>query len=293
MLADGTVLDNLTALRKDNTGYDVKQLFIGSEGTLGVVTKVAIVCPPKPKSVNVAFLAVDDFSTLTQLIRRARASLGEIISAIEFLDSESMRLVTSHLGLANPLEGSHNFYMLIETSGSNAAHDDEKIQGFLESIMEEGLVADGTVAADLTKMDALWALRERIAEALLEDGYCFKYDVSFRPEQMYDLVLEARERLAGKAKTVTGYGHLGDGNLHLNITFDEFSHENHDLVEPFVYEATQRLRGSVSAEHGLGFKKRNYIGYTKSDEVVEIMQKIKKVFDPKNILNPYKTLPDV
>lgn len=290
--ADGEVIDCLSSLRKDNTGYDIKQLMIGSEGTLGVVTKVAILCPPKPKSLNVAFLAVDDFEKLLTLINVARVHLGEIISAVEFLDSESMRLVTTHLGLTNPIS-SNNFYMLIETSGSDAVHDEEKMKNFLERIMDDGLVDDGTVASDYSKMYAIWDLRERIAEALLHDGYCFKYDMSFKTEQIYDLVLRMRERLGDKSKTVTGYGHLGDGNLHLNITFDKFSKEAFDLVEPFVFEQTKLLNGSISAEHGLGFKKRNYICYTKSQSVVDLMHKIKKVFDPKNILNPYKTLPDL
>uniref|UniRef100_A0A8C9JSK3 D-2-hydroxyglutarate dehydrogenase, mitochondrial n=1 Tax=Panthera tigris altaica TaxID=74533 RepID=A0A8C9JSK3_PANTA len=271
VLADGMVLNCLSTLRKDNTGYDLKQLFIGSEGTLGVITAVSILCPPKPRAVSVAFLG----SLCWKM-------LGEIVSF----------LVCSLLwGNQSRLWGQSPFYVLIETSGSRAGHDAEKLNDFLEQVLSSGLVTDGTVATDHLKVKALWALRERISEALSRDGYVYKYDLSLPTERLYDLVTDLRVRLGPRAKHVVGYGHLGDGNLHLNVTSEAFSPSVLGTLEPYVYEWTAEQRGSVSAEHGLGFKKRGVLGYSKPPEALRLMQQLKALLDPKGILNPYKTLP--
>nr|XP_019575015.1 PREDICTED: D-2-hydroxyglutarate dehydrogenase, mitochondrial isoform X3 [Rhinolophus sinicus] len=365
VLANGTILSGLTSLRKDNTGYDLKQLFIGSEGTLGVITAVSILCPPKPKAVNVAFLGVmrtsslleistgskltnpvsqclsqleqsrimtpeperprvwpptgsralptcphipalgcqsdltafstcvlscPGFAEVLQTFSSCKGMLGEILSAYEFMDAECMQLVGHHLQLASPVQESP-FYVLIETSGSRAEHDAEKLSDFLEQVLGSGLVTDGTLATDQRKIKALWALRERITEALSLDGYVYKYDVSLPVERLYDLVTELRARLGPRAKHVVGYGHLGDGNLHLNVTAEAFSASLLGDLEPYVYEWTAGQQGSVSAEHGVGFKKKDILGYSKPPEALQLMQQLKALLDPKGILNPYKTLP--
>jgi len=153
VLADGTIIDNLNTLKKDNTGYDVKQLFIGSEGTLGVITGVAIALPKLPNSVQLAYLAVDSYAAVLDVFREAKGHLAEILSAVEFLDDQALDLTLTHLhGARNPLEGRAPFYMLIEVSGSNEEHDSAKLTGFLEHVMESGMVTDGTLAADSTQM---------------------------------------------------------------------------------------------------------------------------------------------
>jgi len=291
VLADGTVLDCLTALKKDNTGYDIKQLFIGSEGTLGIITKVAIACPTRPKSINLALLAVPSFEGVINVFGKAKENLGEILSSCEFMDNQSMDCVTGNLNLRSPLSSS-SFYMLIETSGSNTEHDEEKLQHFLDSMLSNGMVTDGTVASAPSKQREVWQLRERLAESLLVDGYCYKYDISLPLAVFYQAVIHMRERLGSSVVRCVGYGHVGDGNLHLNVTTKQYSQEVMDLIEPFLYEWTAKYRGSISAEHGLGFKKRNYIGFSKSQAAVNIMHSIKQVFDPQGILNPYKVLPD-
>ncbi|XP_040828349.1 D-2-hydroxyglutarate dehydrogenase, mitochondrial [Ochotona curzoniae] len=290
VLADGTVLNCLTSLRKDNTGYDLKQLFIGSEGTLGVITAVSILCPPRPKAVNVAFLGCPGFTEVLQTFTTCKAMVGEILSAFEFMDAKCMELVRQHLGLASPVQDSA-FYVLVETSGSSAGHDTEKLGHFLEYVLSSGLVSDGTVATDQRKIQTLWALRERITEALSHDGYVYKYDLSLPVERLYDLVTDVRVRLGPSAKNVVGYGHLGDGNLHLNVTAEAFSASLLGALEPYVYAWTAEQRGSVSAEHGLGFKKRDVLGYSKAPAAVQLMQQLKLLLDPRGILNPYKTLP--
>ncbi|XP_070278721.1 D-2-hydroxyglutarate dehydrogenase, mitochondrial [Myotis yumanensis] len=290
VLADGTVLNCLTSLRKDNTGYDLKQLFIGSEGTLGVITAVSILCPPKPRAVNVAFLGCPGFAEVLQTFSTCKRMLGEILSAYEFMDAECMQLVRHHLHLTSPVQESP-FYVLVETSGSRVEHDAEKLSSFLEHALGSGLVTDGTLATDQGKIKTLWALRERITEALTRDGYVYKYDISLPVDRLYNLVTDLRARLGSQAKHVVGYGHLGDGNLHLNVTAEAFSPSLLGDLEPYVYEWTAGQRGSISAEHGVGFKKQSVLGYSKPPEALRLMQQLKTLLDPKGILNPYKTLP--
>ncbi|CAH2246769.1 D-2-hydroxyglutarate dehydrogenase, mitochondrial [Pelobates cultripes] len=290
VLPDGSILNCLNSLRKDNTGYDLKQLFIGSEGTLGLISAVSILCPRKPNSVNVALLGCESFSRVLQVFTMCRDHLGEILSACEFFDAACMKVVKKHLKLSNPLPA-NNFYVLIETSGSSAYHDEEKLNNFLSKALDTSLITSGTVATDQSKIMSLWALRERITEALAHDGYVYKYDLSMPVEKLYELVEETRIRLGTAAKTVVGYGHLGDGNLHLNVTAESHSDTLMTALEPFVYEWTAMHKGSISAEHGLGFKKKDHIHYSKSREAVNLMQKIKRMLDPKGIMNPYKTIP--
>ncbi|XP_059807112.1 D-2-hydroxyglutarate dehydrogenase, mitochondrial isoform X1 [Hypanus sabinus] len=289
-LADGTILNCLTSLHKDNTGYDLKQLFIGSEGTLGIVTAVSILCPRKPTSVNVILLGCDNFDKLLDVFKEAKGMLGEILSAFEFMDYGCREIVYEHLKLTNPLrEGP--FYILIETSGTNNNHDQEKLNWFLEKIMNSGLVTDGTIATEENKIKAIWALRERITEALVRDGYVYKYDLSLPLEKIYAIVTDMKRRLGERAKRVVGYGHLGDGNLHLNIVSQAQDQLLLDYIEPYLYEWTAQHYGSISAEHGLGFKKKDLIYFSKPREAVQIMQQMKTILDPRGILNPYKTLP--
>ncbi|CAA0839247.1 D-2-hydroxyglutarate dehydrogenase-mitochondrial [Striga hermonthica] len=292
VLANGTVLDILGTLRKDNTGYDLKHLFIGSEGSLGIVTKVSILTPPKLPSINLAFLACEDYASCQKLLSEAKRKLGEILSAFEFLDINAMDLVLKHLdGLRDPLPSSrHNFYVLIETTGSMESHDKEKLESFLLQCMESGLLKDGVIAQDVNQASSFWRIREGISEALLKAGAVYKYDLSLPPEKMYDLVEEMRGQLGNEANVVA-YGHLGDGNLHLNISAQQYDDNLLSKIEPFVYEWTSKQRGSISAEHGLGLVKADKIHYSKSAETVQVMASIKKLLDPNGILNPYKVLP--
>lgn len=295
VLADGRILDGLTTLRKDNTGYDLKQLFIGAEGTLGVVTKVSILAPRKPKSIHVAFVGVNSYEDVLKTMQLAREDLSEIVSAIELLDRDSMDLVVKHIpGARDPLSSPFPFYVLLETSGSNVAHDREKIDAFLASAMEKNLVLDGTLAQDSTQIKQLWTLRESIAESLSKEGAVYKYDISLPVKSMYDMVEKMRQRFKSlniPVGGVVGYGHLGDGNLHLNIYSPKFDRQVLDAIEPFVFEETAKERGSVSAEHGLGLTKTPYIHLSKSPEMISLMKQIKQLVDPKGILNPYKVLP--
>ncbi|CDH08314.1 probable D-lactate dehydrogenase [cytochrome] 2,mitochondrial [Zygosaccharomyces bailii ISA1307] len=298
VLPNGEIVSSMHSLRKDNTGYDLKQLFIGSEGTIGIVTGVSILTPPRPKAFNVSFLALESFEAVQNVFVKARKDLAEVLSAFEFMDSYSQDLTQEYLPDANhPFEEKHPFYVLIETSGSNKEHDDDKLESFLESVMEEGLVVDGVVAQDETELHNLWQWRELIPESAQAHGGVYKYDVSLPLKDLYSLVdatnakLEQKGLMGDAPKPViraVGYGHVGDGNLHLNVAVRGYNKEVESALEPFVYEFVSSKQGSVSAEHGLGFQKKPYIGYTKTKPEIKMIKDLKTHYDPNGILNPYK-----
>lgn len=291
VLADGTIMDCMSTMKKDNTGYDLKHLFIGSEGTLGVVTKIAIQCPVKPKATNLAFLGLKDYPSVLKTFKRAKKDLEEILSACEYIDNESITAGIENLQLKIPIER-FPFYMMIETSGSNAEHDAEKVSQFLEQAMTEGLVQDGTTTSQPSHIKSLWQVRERLPDALLKDGHFYCTDFSIPVEDFDQLVIDTRNYMGSDIKRVTGFGHLGDSNIHLNITAESYNSDVAAKLDHFIYNWVGDKKGSVSAEHGLGFRKKKYLPLSKSPQSIKMMRQIKRLFDPNNILNPYKVLPD-
>lgn len=313
VLPDGTIVDDLTKLRKNNTGYDLKQLFIGGEGTIGIITGVSIQCPQKSKAVNVAYFGLESYEKVQKAFKEAKVQLGEILSAFELMDAESQRFVHKKTGNKKPLEGDHPFYCLIETSGSNGEHDNEKLESFLEHVMGEEIVSDGVVAQDDTQIAELWSWREGITEAIGHNGGTYKYDLSIPIRNLYQIAEDTRERLnekgligeGKKALGVVAFGHMGDGNIHLSklipeymvdtslLTFidvpvPKYDKEVEEAIEPWVYEWIEKNNGSISAEHGLGVAKKAYIGYSRSENMVKLMKQIKQLYDPKGIMMPYK-----
>lgn len=290
VLPDGTIMEGLTTLRKNNTGYDLKQLFIGSEGTIGIITGVSILCPPRPKAVNVAYFGIESYEQVCRAFGESKKQLSEILSAFELMDGRSQKLVHTSTGNKYPLEGDYPFYCLVETSGSNADHDMEKLEAFLESIMGEGIVADGVLAQDETQFQSIWRWREGITEALSHLGGTYKYDVSIPLPELYQLVDDCRERLTNMGfvgdddsypvRAVVGYGHMGDSNLHLNIAVRQYNKDVEKAIEPWVYEWIQQRQGSISAEHGLGLAKKNFVGYSQNDTNLNLMKQLKGLYDP-------------
>nr|XP_054923220.1 D-2-hydroxyglutarate dehydrogenase, mitochondrial-like isoform X2 [Dermacentor andersoni] len=292
VLADGTVLDTMQTLRKDNTGLDLKQLFIGSEGILGIITRIAIQCVPRPSSVCVAFLGCPSFKATLQTFHMARRQLPEFLSSFEVMDAESMRCVRDNLRLRMPLEGEHPFYLLIEVAGSNDNTVEESLLQFVDSCMGHSHVSDGTMAKDSARVKELWRLRESIGEALRHDGYVYKYDISVPLASYMDAVALVREKVRDtSAIRVCGFGHMGDSNLHLNVTAAGWDEALLTRIEPFVYEWTASVRGSISAEHGIGLHKKRHLHLCKTPAALGAMHSLKRTFDPLGILNPYKMLP--
>ena len=238
------LLDLRNTLAKDNTGYDLKQLFIGSEGTLGIITDLSLQVPTKMSACNVAFLGCESFDSVLATLRLAREHLGEVVSAIEFADARSVEMSLSHTGNAHPLgDEPTKFYLLIETLGSNEEHDMAKLEAFLEAAMEEHVVG-GTIAQDSSQASLLWAVRENITVSFKDFGKKnLKYDVSIPTEDFYRCVEDTQaqvDAVVGKGEAdVVGFGHIGDGNLHLNVITS--NPEVGKAMEPWLYEwLTQR-----------------------------------------------------
>jgi FAD/FMN-containing dehydrogenase len=296
VLPDGTIVDDLSQLRKNNTGYDLKHLFIGGEGTIGIITGVSILCPRRSNAVNVALFGLESFEKVQTAFGEAKGQLSEILSAFELMDGNSQNLVRKVKGDKHPLEGEYPFYCLIETSGSNAEHDNEKLEKFLEFVMEKEIVLDGVLAQDETQVKGLWGWREGITECLGHWGGVYKYDLSIPISELYGLVEETRKKMTDAGLLgdtddhpvvdVVGYGHMGDANLHLNIATRAFDKKVEKTLEPFVYEWIAKRNGSISAEHGLGLAKKNYVGYSKSDTMIRLMKQIKNLYDPVSTFSP-------
>ncbi|KAA1471563.1 FAD-binding domain-containing protein [Dentipellis sp. KUC8613] len=302
VLPDGTILNNLSTLRKDNTGYDLKQLFIGAEGTLGIITAVSIATPPAPQAINNVILALPSFENVLPVFKLAKQHLSEILSAFEFIDREAYDLAVKHgqgKGLAeDELEGAECF-VLLETSGGKKEHDEEKLNSLLEALMESDtpLINTGVLSQSPAQFAALWKLREGVTEAVSKEGKAYKYDISVPQASFKEVVDITREHLRkhgllheDAVKHVIGYGHVGDGNLHLNVVAAAYSPEIEAALEPFVYELVASYNGSISAEHGLGAMKAHAIHYSKSGVAVDLMKRIKEVLDPRGIMNPGKVL---
>ncbi|KAG1653221.1 D-2-hydroxyglutarate dehydrogenase, mitochondrial [Nymphon striatum] len=215
VLPNGKVVSCMSKLKKDNTGYDIKRLLLGAEGTLGIITKASILCPARSSSVNLAFLSCVNFENVLKVLAKSKHELGEILSAIEFMDHSSMDSVVKNLNLSNPVS-ENEFYIIIETSGSDSEHDKAKLDKFLATILENDIVADGTIASSQDQMQKLWQVRERIAESHLPEGYTYKYDLSVPTTMLYEPVKIMRDYMGSSVIRCCGYGHLGDGNLHMN-----------------------------------------------------------------------------
>ncbi|KAI6181919.1 FAD-binding PCMH-type domain-containing protein [Aphelenchoides besseyi] len=287
----GTILELGSNLRKDNSDLKTYQLFIGSEGQLGVITRASILVTPKPTSVSLAFLGTNSFKNCTEILRIAKQFLGEILSSFELMDAESMRSIKENVGMESVLKSNPAFNLLVEISGSNQTHDSEKMENFLSHCLENGLAQDGIMAESGADSAYLWKLRENASLALNFDGYVYKHDLSLPLDHFYELSDVVRERLKGtEFKRVVTFGHVGDGNTHLNVTAAKFDQKIYERLYPFIYEWVHKHGGSISAEHGIGRLKRPYHHCFASPANQRINSQIKRAFDPRGILSPYKMI---
>jgi FAD/FMN-containing dehydrogenase len=308
VLADGRILDlSYSAVNlKDNTGYDLKHLFIGAEGTLGVITNVALLCPRLPRSKTAAFVACDSFDQVRRTLTMAKTYLGEILAAFEFMDDQVMKIVTERHGkdIMIPLQRTlrddsvYPYGILIETQGSDEGHDTAKMEQFLETVMEQGVVVDGILAQDWRQVQELWRFRELCNPSVAATGYVYKYDVSLPVPEFPRFIDEMRNRLGSVVGERTiqnpNWGHVIDGNLHFNVVSPGMYEKDEELLatlEPFIFESVLRRKGSISAEHGLGICKNEYLSMVRDPNVLATMRSIKGLLDPNGILQPGKYLP--
>jgi FAD/FMN-containing dehydrogenase len=293
---------------KDNTGYKLHQLFVGAEGTLGVVTGVVLQCPRLPASRQAAFLACESYAQVLQVLDAAKMILGETLAALEFMDRTVVGLVGQNQTIpvvkddgdddgdnGNDTGALYPYYILVETHGSNAEHDHSKMEDFLENVMTQNYVVNGVLAQDLSQLESFWKIRESTATAAAATGYTYKYDISLATPEFADWDQEMTELLEGLPVVQSNWGHILDGNLHFNVTTPgHFEKDDAVLkrLEPALFEAVIRRGGSISAEHGLGQSKNQYLDRIHDTAKLETMRSIKQLFDPHGILNPHKYLPD-
>jgi len=299
VLPDGRVLDQLKGLRKDNTGYDLKHLFIGAEGTLGVITAVRCKLFPRPVTLETAFVAVRDPLAAVALLERLREVTGDAVSTFELVPRIALEMVLRHIErAADPLDRAYPWYALIEVSTSR---DDPGLREVLMATLSEAIereeVADAALAASGPQRDAFWRLRETIPEAQRHEGASIKHDVSVAPRRMPEFIREGTElalRLAPGARVVA-YGHLGDGNVHFNLSQPPAGdREAFESLAPQIHRAMHdlvaRYDGSFSAEHGIGQLKVGELERYEDPVALDVMRAIKHALDPHGIMNPGKVL---
>jgi FAD/FMN-containing dehydrogenase len=290
VLADGTVMSSMNHLIKNNAGYDPKQIFIGSEGTLGIVTRAVLRLRPKSTSQNTAFAAVDSFADLPRLLRSVEKGLGGTLSAFEVLWEDFYRLVTTEPAQGKPpVPYGHAYYVLIEGLGGDQEEDASRFERVLGASIEDGLIADAVIAKSQSERDRMWGLRDDVAQ-VVRNAPIFTFDVSLKLGAMEGYVAEVRDRLLSHwpKATLMVFGHLGDGNLHLIPGVGDGTPEARHAVEQIVYGALRKCEGSVSAEHGIGLEKREYLAWCRNEGEIALMRTLKRALDPQNILNPGK-----
>jgi FAD/FMN-containing dehydrogenase len=296
VLADGRIWDGLRGLRKDNTGYDLKQLFIGAEGTLGIVTAAVLKLYPAPKARATALAGLPDVAAAVRLLFALRQALGDRITGFELMSALSVALSRRHHpALPDPCPGSPWYVLLqIDDNASNSPISDE-LERALQAALESGIVRDATIAHSSEQARSLWALRENIAEAQRRDGPNIKHDISLPVSVIPGFLDEARALLTAALpglRFVT-FGHLGDGNLHYNLAAPEGIApnaflENTARANRIVHDLVARHGGSISAEHGIGQQKRDDLVRYKSAVELDLMRTVKAALDPSGIFNPGK-----
>ena len=299
VLPSGEVWDGLRELRKDNTGYDLKQLFIGGEGTLGIITAAVLKLFPWPRDQQTVMVALRDLDAAVELLAMAREASGDAVTSLELIPRIGLEFAMRHIAdIADPLDRPHDFYVLVEFSGTRpdggmAAN----MEAFLETAFENGVIADAALARSEAQRAGLWRIREAIVEAQSHEGGSIKHDVSVPVDRTPEFI---RRATAGVEAAMPGirpipFGHIGDGNIHLNLSqppgmelaeylarWDEMNR----VVHPIVAE----LGGSISAEHGIGRLKREEITLYKSGVEIELMRTVKAALDPRGIMNPGKVV---
>jgi FAD/FMN-containing dehydrogenase len=297
VLADGRVLNVLSKLKKDNTGYDLRNLFIGAEGTLGIITAATLKLFPKPRAIETAFVGLKSPAEALKLLTIAQGETSNALTSFELLSELAVDFSIRHgIDVRDPLEQKHPWYVLMELS---SPRDDARaaLESILTRAMEEEIVDDAVIAANLTQRSAFWKLRDEMSAAQKPEGGSIKHDISVPVAAVPAFIAEAD---AAVVKLIPGarpvpFGHLGDGNLHYNVSQPigadaaDFLARWHD-VNAVVFEIVLRMGGSISAEHGIGVLKRDELPDVKDKTAIELMRSIKAMLDPLGIMNPGKVL---
>jgi FAD/FMN-containing dehydrogenase len=298
VLADGRVLHNLNKLKKDNTGYDLKNLFIGSEGTLGIITAASLRLVPRPRSIETAFVGVPSPQASVDLLGIASERTAGGVTSFELMARSGVDAVVEHdASSRNPLADPYPWYVLLELSSQARTGLREVLEGILSEGQQKGLVLDATIADSLEQSKAFWRIREMFGEVQRHIGASIKHDVSVPVAAIPAFIEQAN---AAVSKLIPGtrllpFGHVGDGNIHYNVTQPEGSDKAEflarwDEVNAVVFAVVKKFGGSISAEHGVGVMKRDILPLYKDPVALELMRGLKRMLDPNGILNPGKVL---
>lgn len=299
VLPDGQVWHGLRALRKDNTGYDLKHLFVGAEGTLGIITAAVMKLFPRPRSQATAFVAVESPAVAVKLLSALRARCGERITGFELIQRICLDLVLKHIaGARDPLPQPHPWYVLVELSDSTEGNAlSELLEEALGAAVEGELLRDAAMASSKQQQQEFWKLRENISEAQKVEGPSIKHDVAVPVSRVAEFIERTNAELTRKFPDIriVAFGHVGDGNIHYNCSKSEIGEakaffERSEWVNHIVYDVVKSLDGSISAEHGLGVLKREEIKRYKNPLELELMRSIKRTLDPHWLMNPGKVL---
>ena len=300
VLPDGRVWNGLRRLRKDNTGYDLKHLFIGAEGTLGIITAAVLKLFPRPKQIETAFAAVPDPASAIALLAAMREATGDAVTAFELIPRLGIDFALRHVqGVIDPLSETHDWYVLLEASAGTRSEGFRALfESGLEQGFEAGMILDAVLAESSSQQRAFWFIREAIVEAQKYEGGSLKNDVSVPVSRVADFIAAASEAVCARIPGIrpVPFGHVGDGNIHFNLNQPEGADTagfmaRWDEIQTAVNDIVVGLDGSVSAEHGIGRIKREELVRVKSPLDIELMRTIKTAFDPKGIMNPGKLVP--
>jgi D-lactate dehydrogenase (cytochrome) len=297
VLADGRVLNLLSKLKKDNTGYDLRNLFIGAEGTLGIITAATVKMFPKPRAIETAYVGLKSPAEALKLLSLSQNEAAGTLTSFELLSEVAVDFSIRHgIDVRDPLESKHRWYVLMELSSSR---DDARatLEAILARAMEDGIVDDAVIAANLSQRQAFWKLRDEMSAAQKPEGGSIKHDISVPVAAVPDFIAEAD---AAVVKLIPGsrpvpFGHLGDGNIHYNVSQPvggktaEFMNQWHE-VNKVVFDIVLKMGGSISAEHGIGVLKRDELPDVKDKTAIELMRAFKAMLDPNGIMNPGKVL---
>lgn len=292
VLADGTVVTSLNDLIKNNSGYDLKQLFIGSEGTLGIVTRATLRLRPAYTDYNTALLATNSYSDLITILHSLDHDMAGSLLAFEVMWQNFYQVVTGpNSGRKPPISQDYPYYILIEGAVINRERDQEYFQDLLMGLMERGLIADAVIAKSDTERQSLWQVRED-TESIFNLGPMINFDISLPLGDIPDYLSQVEGGIAQHwpEATFIQFGHLGDNNLHLSISIDDACTEAQKQVKNIVYGTLKNFHGAVSAEHGIGLEKISYLSLCRSETEIALMRCLKTALDPKGILNPGKIM---
>ncbi len=297
VLPDGRIYDGLNALRKDNTGYDLKQLFIGAEGTLGIITKAVLKLYPAPRSSVTVMAALPRLDGVLTLFDRVRAACGDRLTAFELVPRFGLELGIAHVpGVDDPFADSHPHYTLIELTSPREGDDlRSDIETVLEHALEGGIITDAVIAESEAQVHQLWRIREELPSAQSREGGSIKHDVSVPVSAAIEFIEKASQAVESEIPgiRVCAFGHIGDGNIHYNLTqprgMDKRAFlDNWEYLNRIVHDIVVDMNGSISAEHGIGLLKKKELNYYAPSVKLDVLRQIKRAIDPNNIMNPGK-----